>query len=65
MNRYERGTRVPDLALVERLAKELGLPAAYFYAVEDDEAELLRWFGRLSVDERAKVMQKINSVNAI
>ncbi|MCL1860245.1 MAG: helix-turn-helix domain-containing protein [Proteobacteria bacterium] len=59
MNRYEQGTRVPDPATVERIASELGLPAAYFYAVEDDEAKLLQWFYQLSEEERAELMQRI------
>jgi transcriptional regulator with XRE-family HTH domain len=61
MNRYEQGTRVPHPALVERIAKELGLPAAYFYAVEDDEAKLLRWFNRLGEEERAELMRRAES----
>lgn len=47
MNRYELGKRVPDLDLVERLADELSLPAAFFYAKQDAEAELLLNFHRL------------------
>jgi len=61
MNRYERGTRVPDPALVERIASELGLPAAYFYATNDDEAKLLRWFSKLGAEERAKLMQRVEA----
>jgi len=57
MNRYELGKRVPDLELVERVAAELKLPAAYFYAVEDDEAELLRRFNELSTEGRRRVME--------
>jgi len=58
MNRYEQGTRIPTPALVERIGSELGLPAAYFYAVEDDEAKLLQWFYQLSECERAELMQR-------
>jgi len=61
MNRYEQGTRVPDPALVERIADELKLPAAFFYAVADDEAELLRWFGQLGAEERTELMRKIKT----
>lgn len=57
MNRYELGKRVPEFGLVERLAGELGLPAAYFYAVRDDEAELLRIFHGLSEEGRRKVIE--------
>jgi transcriptional regulator with XRE-family HTH domain len=61
MNRYERGTRVPDPAFVERIAAALGLPAAYFYAVDDDEANLLRWFYRLGMEDRAELMQRVSA----
>ncbi|MDR2926058.1 MAG: helix-turn-helix domain-containing protein [Azoarcus sp.] len=63
MNRYEQGTRIPTPAIVERIGAELGLPAAYFYAVKDEEARLLRWFYRLTLEERAKMMQKVDSGN--
>jgi transcriptional regulator with XRE-family HTH domain len=59
MNRYEQGARIPTPALVERIASELGLPAAYFYAVEDSEAKLLQWFYQISAEERAELMKRI------
>jgi DNA-binding XRE family transcriptional regulator len=40
VNRYETGVHQPDLQTLQRLAKVLGLPVAYFYA-EDDELALL------------------------
>lgn len=62
MNRYELGKRVPDLELVERLASELGLPAAYFYAKSDDEAELLIKFHRLDCAARESVLRFLDEV---
>ncbi|WP_394561074.1 helix-turn-helix domain-containing protein [Aquipseudomonas alcaligenes] len=59
MNRYELGKRSPDLELVERIAEVLGLPAAYFYAVQDEEAELLRLFNALSVKGKKRLMDVI------
>ena len=59
MNRYEQGTRVPDPTIVERIASELGLPMAYFYAANDDEAKLLQWFCRLAEEEKAELMQRV------
>ncbi|TMS58918.1 helix-turn-helix transcriptional regulator [Imbroritus primus] len=56
MNRYELGKRVPDPELVKRIAAVLNLPAAYFYAVKDEEAELLAMFHRLSPEDRIKVV---------
>ena len=65
MNRYEQGTRIPDLALVERIANELELPAAYFYAVDDDEAMLLQWFCKLSAEERAELMRTVQGIKCM
>ena len=61
MNRYELGKRVPDLELIERVAAELKLPAAYFYAVEDDEAELLVQFHKLNATKRRQVIAFITN----
>ena len=61
MNRYELGKRVPDFALVERLAQILNVPAAYFYAVDDDEAELLLAFHLLNKKQRQKLLENIPS----
>lgn len=57
MNRYELAKREPDLDLIERIAEELGLPAAFFYAVSDEEAELLRLFNTLSVEGKRRVLK--------
>ena len=38
INQYERGKHIPDLRTIERIAKVLEVPSAYFYAVEDDLA---------------------------
>jgi transcriptional regulator with XRE-family HTH domain len=56
MNRYELGKRVPDPELVERIASVLSVPAAYFYATQDEEASLLLKFHGLSKGDRAKVV---------
>lgn len=41
MNQYERGTHTPDFELACRLASVMNIPAWYFYAVEDDLAEMI------------------------
>ncbi|MFB5745284.1 helix-turn-helix transcriptional regulator [Cedecea sp. S5-13] len=41
MNQYERGIHTPDFELACRLASVMNIPACYFYAVEDDLAELI------------------------
>lgn len=56
MNRYELGHRVPAYDLIERVARVLKLPAAYFYAADDEEAELLGSFHRLPKTKRSKLL---------
>ena len=44
INQYERGKHTPDLRTIERIAKVLEVPSAYFYAVEDDLAKWILAF---------------------
>lgn len=62
MNRYERGTRVPGVELVERIGCALNLPLTYFYAVDDEEAALVTAFHRISEHERTKVLSMVLSM---
>jgi transcriptional regulator with XRE-family HTH domain len=63
MNRYELGRRVPSPDFVERLGKVLNVPAAYFYAVDEDEAELLIGFSRLGAERRGKLMDYLSELS--
>lgn len=56
MNQYERGKHIPDIGTVERIAKVLKVPAAYFYSIQDDEASLLVKYHRLPKAKQAKVL---------
>ncbi|ROM95064.1 helix-turn-helix domain-containing protein [Pseudomonas brassicacearum] len=62
MNRYELGRRVPSPDFMERLGKVLNVPAAYFYAVDEDEAELLVKFHRLSPAARKQFMKHLSEL---
>lgn len=62
MNQYERGKHAPDWLTVERLAAVLDVPVAYFYAVEDDVAELLMKFHALNPQARKGVIQYIDGL---
>ncbi len=44
VNRYETGVHQPDLQTLQRLAAVLGLPVAYFYAEDDELAQLIADF---------------------
>ncbi|QHE84729.1 helix-turn-helix domain-containing protein [Hydrogenophaga sp. BPS33] len=61
MNRYEVGARSPNYDLVVALAKVLKLPAAYFYAAREDEAELLRLYHRLPAEARRKMLDALRA----
>jgi transcriptional regulator with XRE-family HTH domain len=63
MNRYELGKRIPAPDFVERLAKVLNVSAAYFYAVDDHEAELLLKFYPLSTAAQERVLAYIEEVS--
>lgn len=62
MNRYELGKRTPDVQLVERIADVLKLPVSYFYALDDDEADLLLAFYRLPKKQKARVISFANEL---
>lgn len=44
VNRYETGVHQPDLQTMQRLAKVLNMPLAYFYAEDDELAQLIKDF---------------------
>lgn len=64
MNRYELGKRVPTPKLVARFGEVLNVPAAYFYAAEDEIAELLIQFHQLSMSERSQVTSFIRALKS-
>jgi transcriptional regulator with XRE-family HTH domain len=44
INRYEKGVHHPHLQIQQKLAQVLGVPLAYFYAEDDELAQLIRKF---------------------
>lgn len=52
MNQYERGKHHPDPSMVERLAKVLDVPEAYFYCRGSDLASLVTAYHRASASKR-------------
>lgn len=57
ISRYESGIHEPNIEFAHRLADELGIPAAYFYAVDDELAKLILWFGQLSTKQRKSLLE--------
>jgi len=61
MNQYEKGKHAPDFLTMKRIAKELGVPVAYFYCEEDDLAELICSWGKMSFEGRQKLIYSLQN----
>ncbi|HAT7593437.1 helix-turn-helix domain-containing protein [Klebsiella pneumoniae] len=59
INRYEKGVHEPGTEIVQKLAEVLRVPLAYFYAEDDDLAELMLAFLSLSKQERIEVISHV------
>lgn len=64
INQYERGKHAPDFLTVRNLAKVLDVPTAYFYAEDDNLAELIMLFGKLKVADRKTLRNFADSLIA-
>lgn len=62
MNQYERDTHMPKFATVRNIALALRLPTAYFYADEDELAELLLLFASLNKKNQKAVVEDIRNL---
>ena len=60
MNNYERGRSEPAFAVLERLAKVLGVPLPYFYARDDVLAEIILRVGELSLNRRGDLLRNLS-----
>lgn len=59
MNQYERGKHIPDISTIARIAKVLDVPTAYFFAEDDDLADCIKYFSRLSKAEKETVLKQL------
>ncbi|HMW73275.1 MAG TPA: helix-turn-helix transcriptional regulator [Cellvibrionaceae bacterium] len=62
MNHYERSRHEPDFTMVERLAAVLKVPEAYFYAKDDELAQLLRAWPLLKKAQRQTINEAIREL---
>lgn len=56
ISRYETGTHEPPFETAKNLAAALGIPAAYFYCVSDELADIILESHGLSVEELVSVL---------
>ena len=63
MNHYEKDRHIPDMQTISKLAEELDVPVAFFFCENDDMAELVTLFSKLSPKQRAEYLEKIKDLN--
>jgi len=56
ISQYETGKHVPRFEIAANLADALSVPVEFFYAVEDQTAELLLVWHKLSASQRAETI---------
>ncbi len=59
MNHYEKGRHMPDYETLERLAKELNKPVAYFFCQTDSIAELLCLLEQMPESDRQSLINRL------
>lgn len=59
ISQYETGKHTPRFEIAVNLAKALGVPVEFFYAVEDRTAELLLVWFELPALQQAEVLDKL------
>lgn len=55
ISRYESGIHEPPYATAAKLAEVLKVPTAFFYAEQDELAYLVKTWGEMTDDERARL----------
>lgn len=58
INQYEKGKHEPQLETAKRLAKVLGIPAAFLYTEDDLLAKLLLLWSDMSPAERKRLLKQ-------
>jgi transcriptional regulator with XRE-family HTH domain len=55
VSRYETGVHEPPFGIAVKLAEALSVPAAYFYCEDDELADVVLAWARLSKSERKRI----------
>ncbi|HLB56389.1 MAG TPA: helix-turn-helix transcriptional regulator [Coxiellaceae bacterium] len=56
MNQYEKGKHSPDFGMVQRIAKILKVPSAFFYTTDNSLAHLLKAYAKLNDKQKKKLI---------
>lgn len=64
INRYEQQVNRADMDTAAALAKALNVPLAYLFAEDDDQADMLLAFAKLTKAERSKLLSEAKRLAA-
>lgn len=64
MNQYERGIHLPRPVTVFQVARVLGVPLPYFYAADEELAEVIWLFGRLKDEDKRKALLALRQLSS-
>ena len=64
VSRYETGKHQPDQDTMAQIAAALGLPVAYFHAVDDILAEVILLVAKMPKKEREEVLDLLRKRSA-
>lgn len=62
INRYEQAVHAPDYSIVQKLAAVLNAPVPYFYAEEEDVAEMILLYHRIAKKDKKEVLKNLRNV---
>lgn len=61
INQYERQAHHPNYSFVRKLAHALRRPEVYFYAADDELAELIYLFSKLDPRDRSALLKRVRA----
>lgn len=64
INQYERGKHTPDVLTATHLANALSVPLSYFWAKDEDEAEILRLYFCLAPKLKKQVLKLVEDLTS-
>jgi transcriptional regulator with XRE-family HTH domain len=63
INRYEKGVHEADIQTAQKLAETLNVPLAYFYVENDQLANIVMNFDKLSLEDIENIIDRIKNYN--
>lgn len=63
INRYEKGVHEADIQTAQKLAETLNVPLAYFYVENDQLANIVMNFDKLSLENIEDIIDRIKNYN--